>query len=139
MASTFKSAYPNIFSSIFANEDDFDNWCTLWSDVISKLTAEQIKTAIKKTVYTQDYPPSPAQFMKSALGIMPAKQAYEIAISCFPRCYEEPINDINSLIKQAGYMISSWDWQHHSYKELQDMFCSCYEIACRRALGGDYE
>lgn len=121
VASTFKACYPHIFSSIFANESDLAKWCAIWKDIISRLDDEQITTALKKTVYSQEFPPSPAQFFKSALGIITPEQAWAA------------IGE-NKLATRAYNGIDSWFKKTASEKEVKQEFIATYKNLAERLL-----
>jgi len=128
---TFKNAYPQVFATLFTNDEKIQEWGELWCEITKDLTNEQIIHAVKKIVLTSSFAPSAADFRKCALGILPENQAFEIAKQYFIFKNQEQIND---LIYKAGCEIQTFDWQSLTEKEIKNRFCSIYENLCSKKL-----
>jgi hypothetical protein len=121
---TFKSSYPHIFGSQFFGDEELSNWGKLWGRVTDNLSEEQIRKALKKSVFTSKFPPSPAQFREYALDILPAEQAWT-AIGQ------------NEWATEAYERLDSWFKKNSSEKEVKQAFIAKYSNLVEKCLLGD--
>jgi hypothetical protein len=121
---TFVAAYPNIYLSLLGNNDNYEDWKSIWNHVVSRLETSLVEKTLKKIILTSEFPPSPAQFLKVALNIIPAEQAYAA------------IGD-NELAQEAYSYIDSWFKKTAPEKEVKQEFIAIYKNLVEKLLTGE--
>jgi len=133
LTAVFRNSWTNIFLSQFTSVESLRDWQRFWTRVTRDLAEEQIRLAIKKSVFLCEFPPSPAQFRKYAFDLPSPTAAFALAVDFMVN----KSSITNEIIYECAKKISSFDWSSLSEKDLKAKFIAIYERVSEEYLLGD--